>query len=104
MKYLLALIPLLISCVSDNPHSQAAHGRKVMGLQEKFDRFDYNADGELTRAEIEQGIRESGTVGITEEELDLAMKEYDVNDNGAISRWETERAIDSPLPENAEGH
>lgn len=104
MKYLLPVLPLFVSCVGDDPHSQAAHGRKVMALQEKFDRFDYNANGELTRAEIEQGIRESGTVGVTEEELDAAMAEFDVNGDDAISRWETQRAINSPLPEEAPAH
>ncbi len=71
-----------------------------MALQEKFDRFDYDADGKLTRAEIEQGLKESDVGGVTEEELDQAMQAYDVNDDGAISRWESERAINTPLPEN----
>jgi len=49
---------------------------------------------------MEQGLRESGVEGVTPEELDSLMKHYDVNDDGAISRWEAQHAIDSPLPEH----
>ena len=100
MKHLIVLLPLAVSCARTDPQSEVAHNRKVMALQEKFDRFDYDADGKLTRAEIEQGLKESDVGGVTEEELDQAMQAYDVNDDGAISRWESERAINTPLPEN----
>lgn len=69
-----------------------------MGLQEKFDRFDYNADGKISRKEAEQGIRESGVTGVTSEEIDSMMEHYDVNKDGGISRWESQRAIDIPVP------
>ena len=97
----LFVVPLVLvsACVRSDPHSEAAHGRKVMALQEKFDRFDYNGDSLLARAEIEQGIRETDVTGVSKEELDDLMRYYDVNKDGAISRWETQRAIDSPLPE-----
>ena len=71
-----------------------------MGFQEKFDRFDYNGDSKVTRKEAEQGINESGVTGVTEGELDAMMKHYDVNKDGAISRWESQRAIDLPIPEH----
>ena len=71
-----------------------------MALQEKFDRFDYNADGKISRQEVEQGIRESGVTGVTEKEIDLLMEHYDVNRDGGISRWESQRAIDMPLPDH----
>jgi len=100
MKYLALLFLGLVGCSTSDPHSEAAHGRKVMALQEKFDRFDYNADGKLTRKELEQGISESDVTGVTEEELDALMEHYDVNGDGAISRWESQRAIDLPLPEH----
>lgn len=99
MKYLLLPVAMISACSSVDPHSEAAHGRKLMGLQEKFDRFDYNADRELTRAELVQGLRESDTTGVTPEELDLLLEEYDVNNDGAISRWEVQHAIDTPLPD-----
>lgn len=84
----------------DDPHSEAAHGRKVMALLEKFDRFDYNADGHLTRAEIEQGVDESDVPGVNATEIDHAMEFYDVTGDGRISRWEANRAVDQPLPEH----
>lgn len=97
----LILSVLAAGCVAhDDPHSEAAHGRKVMGLLEKFDRFDYNGDGYLTRAEIEQGIAESDIGTIEPGELDRAMKFYDVDRDGRISRWEAHRAVDQPLPEH----
>ncbi|MEP4078556.1 EF-hand domain-containing protein [Haloferula sp.] len=98
MKYLACCALVLAACTSVDPHSEEAHGRKVMGLQEKFDRFDYNADGKITRKEAEQGIAESGVTGVTDEELDSMMRHYDVDKDGAISRWETQRAIDTPVP------
>jgi Ca2+-binding EF-hand superfamily protein len=100
MKYLIPCTLMLSACTPVDPHSEAAHGRKVMGLQEKFDRFDYNADGKITRNEAEIGIKESGVTGVSDEELDSMMKHYDVNNDGAISRWETQRAIDTPIPEH----
>lgn len=100
MKYLAPSVLFVAACTSVDPHSEAAHGRKVMGLQEKFDRFDYDADGKVTRKEAEQGIRESGVTGVTGEELDGMMKHYDVDKDGAISRWEGQRAIDIPVPDH----
>lgn len=100
MKYFTLASLGLVACSTVDPHSDEAHGRKVMAIQEKFDRFDYDADGRITRKEFRQGIAESGVSGVTEEELDTMMKHYDVNDDGAISRWESQRAIDMPLPEH----
>lgn len=100
MKQLLWLAPLLVSCGPDrlDPQSEIARNRKIMALQEKFDRFDYNADGGLTLQEIRQGVQESGVTGVTDEELVRLFKHYDVNRDGSISRWESQHAINSPLP------
>jgi len=101
MKYLASCVLILAACTpTPNPHSEAAHGRKVMALQEKFDRFDYNADGKITRKEGQQGIRESGVTGVTNEDISAMMEYYDVNKDGAISRWESQRAIDIPVPDH----
>ncbi|MFC7336394.1 EF-hand domain-containing protein [Haloferula chungangensis] len=101
MKYLSPFVLGVAACTPvPDPHSEAAHGRKVMALQEKFDRFDYNADGKITRKEAEQGIRESGVSGVTKEEIDAMMEHYDVDKDDAISRWESQRAIDIPVPEH----
>ena len=98
----LALLPfLLAACATHEDHSEAAHGRKMMSLLEKFDRFDYNGDGSLTRKEIEQGVTEAGagTTKLEPMELDAMMKHYDVNKDGKVTRWEAERVIDLPVPE-----
>ncbi len=100
MKYSVPCTLVLAACATVDPHSEAAHGRKVMALQEKFDRFDYDANGKVSRREAEQGIRESGVTGVSKEELDSMMKHYDVNNDGSISRWESQRAIDIPVPEH----
>jgi Ca2+-binding EF-hand superfamily protein len=100
MKLLLPLPLLFASCAFQDPHhDEAAHGRKMMGLLEKFDRFDYDGNGSLTRKEIEQGVHEAGVAGIDPAELDAMMKHYDVNKDGKITRWEAERVIDLPVPE-----
>ena len=66
MRLLPLFLPaaLLLSCAQPDPHSTEAHDRKRFGLLAKFDRFDYNGNGKLTRAEIEQGIRESDVGGV----------------------------------------
>ncbi len=99
MKHLSLLPFLLAACAHQDPHSEAAHGRKMMALIEKFDRFDYNGNALLTRAEIEQGIRETGVQGVDAMELDAMMEHYDVNKDGSISRWESERVLDKPIPD-----
>lgn len=99
MKYLSLLPFLLAACAHQDPHSEAAHGRKMMALLEKFDRFDYDGNGSLTRKEIEQGIHEAGTTAVDSVELDAMMKHYDTNKDGSITRWEAERVIDLPVPE-----
>lgn len=99
MKFLLPLPILFAACAHHDSHGEAAHGRKMMGLLEKFDRFDYNGDGSLTRKEIELGIKEASVVQIEPAELDAMMKHYDVNKDGRITRWEAERVIDLPVPE-----
>ena len=103
MKYLSLLPFLFVACAHQDPHqdphSEAAHGRKMMALLEKFDRFDYNGDQHLTRAEIEQGVGETGVQGVNSAELDALMIHYDVTKDGKISRWEAERVIDEPVPD-----
>jgi Ca2+-binding EF-hand superfamily protein len=101
MKFALLLVPLaVVSCIHPDPHTPDAHRRKQMALLEKFDRFDYNGNGKLTKREIEQGVKESGVSGVDRAELDSAMKFYDVNKDGSISRWEAEHAVTKPLPDH----
>ena len=98
MKHLLALVLLLTACADLDPHSEVAHNRKIMAIQEKFDRFDYNADGKLTIEEVRQGVAESEIDGVSDVEIQAFFEHYDVNKDGAVSRWEAQHAINSPLP------
>lgn len=99
----LALLPFLLaaSCAHHEEHTEAVQGRKMMSLLEKFDRFDYDGNGSLTRKEIAEGVTEAGagTTKLTPAELDTMMKHYDVNKDGKVTRWEAERVIDLPVPE-----
>ena len=100
MKHLCLLPVMFVACTHhSDPHSGAAHGRKMMGLLEKFDRFDYDGNGSLTRKEIDLGIKEAAVVQLEPAEVDAMMKHYDVNPDGKITRWEAERVIDLPVPE-----
>lgn len=92
----------LTSCAGVDPYSEESMNQKVMALQEKFDRFDYNADGYLTRGEIVQGLEDADVEGVTKQEINLVMKHYDFNADGKISRVEVQRAIDSPLPQEVQ--
>ena len=99
MKFLFPLSILFASCAHQDPHGEAAHGRKMMGMLEKFDRFDYDGNGSLTRKEIDLGLKEAAFVQLEPAEVDAMMKHYDVNKDGKITRWEAERVIDLPIPE-----
>ncbi|MGL5018557.1 MAG: hypothetical protein ACRDBP_10505 [Luteolibacter sp.] len=65
--------------------------RQMLGLLEKFDRWDDNGDGELTAKEIDAGIaRFKGTsvkVDYTGKEV---VKFYDTNGNGSVSLREAQ--------------
>jgi Ca2+-binding EF-hand superfamily protein len=101
MKYLLFLLPVLLAaCASDNPHTEENKGKMQISFLEKFDRFDYNGDGFLTKKEIIQGMKETNATGTTPEQLDARFKFYDVNHDGKISHWEAEHALDKPIPAN----
>lgn len=89
----LASLGLLVVSVSCNPppDSALARQRKMDGLLEKFDRFDYNGDGYLTRRELDNGARQLGIV-LSRADLDRIMTGYDLNRDRRISHWEAEKA------------
>lgn len=92
---ILPLMPLvgLVSCLPNTNEPPPAH-RKMFGLVEKFDRFDDNGDGQLTRRELEDGVKAAGTVTVTKQEFDRAMVVYDTNKNGKISLHEAKVAAE----------
>lgn len=95
MKLLLAALPLLlVSCgTPDNVVPENAQERRLFGLLEKFDRFDYNGDGSLTKKEVRLGVKETGVKGVTEANIDHAFERCDENKNGKISFGEAQATM-----------
>jgi Ca2+-binding EF-hand superfamily protein len=58
--------------------------RQMIGLLEKFDRWDDDGDGQLDRAELEAGL--AGTPF----QADRVLEFYDTNRNGGISLQEAQ--------------
>lgn len=69
-----------------------------MSLLEKFDRFDYNGNGKLTKTEIDHGLKDLGNSGVTDAEIDALIKHADVNGDGSVSLWEAQRAEKRGIP------
>lgn len=70
----------------------------MVSLLEKFDRFDYNGNGRLTREEIVHGLKDLGSSGVTEAEVDALIKHADTNGDGSVSLWEAQRAERRGIP------
>jgi hypothetical protein len=92
----LLIVPLvftLASCASGpgpvTPENRTE--RQMLGLLEKFDRWDDNGDGELTEKEIDHGInRFKGTpmkVNYTGKQV---VDFYDTDHNGSVSLMEAQ--------------
>lgn len=75
------------SVPADSPQSRQL---QMYGLVQKFDRFDYDGDGYLTRSEMKEGSAEAGSVSLAEEDWGRVMKAYDTNRDGRISRREAQ--------------
>jgi Ca2+-binding EF-hand superfamily protein len=60
-------------------------------LEQKFDLFDLNGDGFLTRKELAEGLHSIGTPGVTPEKIDKIFAYYDTNKDGRISLREAQR-------------
>lgn len=64
--------------------------RQMYGLMQKFDRFDNDGNGYLTREELEKGLKEAGTLHLSSAQLDKAMKSYDTDGDKRISLREAQ--------------
>lgn len=65
--------------------------RQMVGLLEKFDRWDYNGDGELSKKEVRIGIR--GLKGKPQQvpyTSKAVLNFYDTNKNNKISLAEAQ--------------
>lgn len=87
------LVSLLPSCVPQPPAAEKheARQRKMFGLLEKFDRFDYNGDGYLTRKELGDAVRDHEIPDVTPDKLDQVVKAYDTNGDRRISLSEARK-------------
>jgi hypothetical protein len=61
--------------------------RQMIGLLEKFDRWDYNGDGQLVLSELQEAEESSG---FPAEDI---LKFYDTGKNGRISHTEVEAGV-----------
>lgn len=73
--------------------------RKMIGLLQKFDRWDDDGDGQLDLAELTAGMKEAGAV----RDPVKTMAFYDTNRNGKISLSEAQAGYSragevKPLP------
>lgn len=78
---------LLLTACSSAPGPvvpETAVERKMIGLLEKFDRWDDDGDGELDRAELTAGLQG------TEHSADGVISFYDTNRNGRVSLREAQ--------------
>ncbi|MEP4076792.1 EF-hand domain-containing protein [Haloferula sp.] len=93
MKNSLILLPVLLlaACAaSSSPTDPEIVGRKMIGLQQKFDLIDTDGDGFLTRAEIVAGFDDIGVVDQSPETVDAIIDFYDFNKDGKLSLRETQ--------------
>lgn len=83
MKHALPLLLLpLTACTHTETHTVTE--RKMIGLMEKFDRWDEDGNGRLDHAEL--------TIGLAGTDHDPAnvLRFYDTNHNGSISLHEAQ--------------
>lgn len=90
---LIALFGLLFGC-APTPATPTARQRQMVGLVQKFDRFDHDGDGYLTGREVMDGVREAGTLSLTPAELKQVMRCYDTDGDKRISHHEAQRGSD----------
>lgn len=86
---LLLFIPLFVSCIARGPGPVVPETRvekQMLGLLEKFDRYDENGDGELRLSELKQAEERSGQPAAE------ILAFYDRNLSGGISLREAQNA------------
>jgi Ca2+-binding EF-hand superfamily protein len=98
LRSLVFLAPVIVACLlpacAPSPESPASRQLQMYGLIQKFDLYDENGDGYLTRADLGRGVRDAGTIRLTSEELDQVMKAYDGNGDGRISQREAQQGAE----------
>lgn len=69
--------------------------RKLIGFQQKFDRFDDNGDGYISRPELTAGITIENVDGITTSQVPKIFALYDRNGDNRISLPEVNAAAEA---------
>lgn len=69
--------------------------RKLIAFQEKFDRFDDNGDGFLTRSEVSAGLINEQVEGVTTGEIPKIFTYYDTNGDNRISLKEVNKGYEA---------
>ncbi|MGB6222739.1 EF-hand domain-containing protein [Haloferula sp.] len=92
MRKSIYLIPLalLTACSTPSPTDPEVVGRKMIGLQQKFDLIDTDGDGYLTREEIIAGFDDIGVVDQSPETVDAIIDFYDFNKDGKLTLREVQ--------------
>ncbi|MEM1082715.1 MAG: EF-hand domain-containing protein [Verrucomicrobiota bacterium] len=80
----------LVACTATSPTDPEVVGRKMIGLQQKFDLIDTDGDGYLTRDEIVAGFDQIGVVDQSPETVDAIIDFYDFNKDGKLTLRETQ--------------
>ena len=84
MKYFIILPLVALAACAPQPGPVK---RQMIGLLEKFDRWDYNGDGQLTLSELKEAEELSGLPA-----ADI-LAFYDTGKNGRISLAEAEAGM-----------
>ncbi|MFM2198419.1 MAG: hypothetical protein RLZZ505_1851 [Verrucomicrobiota bacterium] len=84
MKYIIAIPIIAFSACAPQPGPVK---RQMIGLLEKFDRWDYNGDGQLTHSELKEAEELSGLPA-----ADIIMF-YDTKKDGRISFEEAQAGM-----------
>lgn len=95
LRSIIVLVPVIVTSLlpgcAPAPDAPASRQLQMYGLIQKFDRYDENGDGYLTREELARGVRRTRTFKLTSAEFDRVMKAYDVNGDDRISQQEAQR-------------
>jgi Ca2+-binding EF-hand superfamily protein len=85
MKQITGLLTMIALAACVPQHSSV--NRQMIGLLEKFDRWDYNGNGQLDRSELKEAETLSGI------EASDIVAFYDTGKNGTISLAEAEAGL-----------
>lgn len=87
---------LLVNCApSTDKIPQSRTERQMVGLLEKFDRWDYNGDGRLTIDELDEASQ------ISEHSAEEILRFYDTNGDGAITLREAQAGYERRIQQRS---